>query len=77
MRNEISYKRSELLDQDIYFDEVVDILCVALAELPSVLPVTEVAEAFLRVQHGPAFICRMVANMPDAFHEGSNADIYI
>lgn len=70
MRPESTYKSSELLDQEIYFDEVADVLCVALAELPILLPITEVAEALLRTLHGPHFICRMVANMPDTFFEG-------
>ena len=70
MRTEISHKSSELLDQEIYFDEVADVLCVALAELPILLPITEVAEALLRTLYGPQFICRMVSNMPDTFHEG-------
>lgn len=70
MRQETGPKSSELLDQEIYFDEVADVLCVVLAELPVLLPINEVAEALLRTLHGPAFICRMVANMPDTFHEG-------
>ena len=41
-----------------------------LAELPVLLPITEVAEALLRTQHGPTFITRMVGNMPDTFYEG-------
>ena len=45
-------------------------LCVVMAELPVLLPVTDVAEALLRTLHGPSFICRMVANMPDTFYEG-------
>nr|CAG4641461.1 EOG090X0154 [Eurycercus lamellatus] len=69
LRPEGACKNSELLDQDIYFDEVADVLCVVLAELPVLLPTTEVAEALLRTLHGPSFICRMVANMPDTFHE--------
>lgn len=70
MKIDNTYKSSELLDQEIYFDEVADVLCVALAELPILLPITEVAEALLRTYHGPFFICRIVANMPDTFHEG-------
>ena len=58
-------------DQEIYFDEVADVLCVALAELTILLPITEVAEALLRTLHGPSFICRIVANMPDTFNEGN------
>lgn len=71
MRPDTGYKSSELLDQEIYFDEVADALCVVLAELPVLLPVTEVAEALLRTLHGPSFVCRMVANMPDTFSEGA------
>ncbi|EFX78427.1 hypothetical protein DAPPUDRAFT_105173 [Daphnia pulex] len=62
IRPETTYKSSELLDQEIYFDEVVDVLCVALAELSILLPITEVAEALLRTLHGPSFICQIVAN---------------
>ncbi|EFX85507.1 hypothetical protein DAPPUDRAFT_300423 [Daphnia pulex] len=69
IRPETTYKSSELLDQEIYFDEVADVLCVALAELTILLPITEVAEALLRTLHGPSFICRIVANMPDTFNE--------
>ena len=70
VRPETGYKSSELLDQEIYFEEVADVLCVVMAELPVLLPVTDVAEALLRTLHGPSFICRMVANMPDTFYEG-------
>ncbi len=76
MRPEVACKPSELLDQDIYMDEVCDVLCVVLAELPVLLPTTEVAEALLRTQHGPSFICRMVANMPDIFYEGIQLKIH-
>nr|CAG4643017.1 EOG090X0154 [Ilyocryptus agilis] len=68
-RPETPIKVSELLDQEIYFDEVADVLCVVLAELPVLLYITDVAEALLRTPHGPAYICRMVANMPDTFQE--------
>lgn len=66
----MTFKSSELLDQEIYFDEVADVLCVVLAELPVLLPIADVAEALLRTQFGPVFITRMVANMPDTFYEG-------
>lgn len=69
MKPETTFKSSELLDQEIYFDEVADVLCVALAELTILLPIAEVAEALLRTLHGPSFICRIVANMPDTFNE--------
>ena len=39
------------------------------AELPGLLPITEVAEALLHVQNGPWLLCRVIANSPDTFHE--------
>lgn len=45
-------------------------LCIALAELPALLPPAEVAEALLHVTNGPTLIARMVANQPDCFREG-------
>jgi len=39
-------------------------------ELPSLLPVVELAEALLHVQNGAWLLCRVVANSPDSFYEG-------
>lgn len=39
-------------------------------ELPSLLPIAEVAEALLHVQNGAWLLCRVVANSPDSFLEG-------
>ena len=39
-------------------------------ELPSLLPVVQVAEALLRLETGPYFLCRLIANMPDHFDQG-------
>nr|CAG4640631.1 EOG090X0154 [Eulimnadia texana] len=72
-RNETGYRSSELFDHAIYLDEVSDVLCVVLAELPVLLPITEVAEALLRVQQGPVLIARIVANMPDTLNEVCHA----
>ena len=60
-------KASELFDTDIYLEEVSDVLCISQAELPHLLPMTQVAEALLRVKNGPWLLCRLVANNPDCF----------
>ena len=70
MRLQSFTKSSELFDNDCYLEEVSDVLCIALAELPSLLPAAEVAEALLRLNNGPSVICKMVANQPDCFREG-------
>ncbi|XP_042876307.1 integrator complex subunit 2-like isoform X2 [Penaeus japonicus] len=63
------HKSSELFDNPCYLEEVSDVLCIALAELPALLPPAEVAEALLHVTNGPTLITRMVANQPDCFRE--------
>ena len=60
-------RASELFDTDIYLEEVSDVLCISQAELPHLLPMTEVAEALLRVKNGSWLLCRLVANNPDSF----------
>lgn len=42
-----------------------------IAELPSLLPIVEVAEALLHVHNGDWFLCLLVANVPDSFNEGN------
>jgi len=42
-------------------------LCV---ELPTLLPIVELAEVLLHVQNGAWLLCRLVANLPDSFYEG-------
>lgn len=69
-RPDFYHKSSELFDNPCYLAEVSDVLCIALAELPSLLPPAEVAEALLHVTHGPTLIANMVANQPDCFREG-------
>ncbi|KAK4288012.1 hypothetical protein Pmani_030992 [Petrolisthes manimaculis] len=68
-RPDFYHKSSELFDNPCYLAEVSDVLCIALAELPSLLPPAEVAEALLHVTHGPTLIANMVANQPDCFRE--------
>ncbi|XP_026287192.1 integrator complex subunit 2 [Frankliniella occidentalis] len=62
-------KQSELFDNAVYIDEICDVICIALEELPSILNHIEVVEIFLHVQHGPRIICTIVANQPDVFRE--------
>lgn len=46
-------------------------------ELPSLLPIVDVAEALLHVKNGAWFLCLLVANVPDSFSEGTVCtDIY-
>lgn len=54
----------------VYLEEVADVLCIAQAELPSLLPITEVAETLLHVPNGGWMLCRLVANFPDCYKEG-------
>ncbi|XP_063858155.1 integrator complex subunit 2-like isoform X1 [Scylla paramamosain] len=68
-RQDFYHKASELFDNPCYLEEVSDVLCIALAELPALLPPAEVAEALLHVTNGPVLISRMVANQPDCFRE--------
>lgn len=63
------YRPSELFDNDVYIDEVSDVLSIAVAELPSTLQLSEVAETLLHVKNGASLICRLVANAPETFHE--------
>lgn len=63
-------KQSELFDNSVYIDEICDVICIALEELPSILNHIDVIEIFLHVQHGPRIICTIVANQPDVFREG-------
>lgn len=67
---EFFMKQSELFDNAVYINEICDVICIALEELPSILNHIEVVEIFLHVQHGPRIICTIVANQPDVFREG-------
>lgn len=42
-------------------------------ELPSLLPIVDVAEALLHVRNGDWFMCLLVANVPDSFSEGESS----
>lgn len=69
-------KSSELFDNDIYIEEISDVICIALAELPTLLSVATIMETLLHVHNGPAIICRVVANFPDSFKEGITTTNY-
>ncbi|EDX18216.1 GD17348 [Drosophila simulans] len=60
---------SEMLDDGIYLEEVVDILCIALAELPSLLNILELTDALVHVPNGHRIICALVANFPDCYRD--------
>ncbi|XP_026995383.1 integrator complex subunit 2 [Tachysurus fulvidraco] len=66
---EFFLKSSELFESQVYLEEVADVLCILQAELPSLLPVIDVAEALLHVRNGVWFLCLLVANVPDSFNE--------
>ncbi|XP_041348716.1 integrator complex subunit 2-like [Gigantopelta aegis] len=62
-------KQSELFESEVYLEEVCDVLCIAQAELPNLLPMTDLAEALLCVKNGAGLICQLVANCPESFTE--------
>lgn len=66
---EFFLRSSELFESSVYLEEVADVLCILQAELPSLLPIIEVAEALLHVKNGEWFLCLLVANVPDSFNE--------
>ncbi|CAH1791964.1 unnamed protein product [Owenia fusiformis] len=68
-RTEFYHKSSELFESEAYLEEVSDVLCIAQAELPKLLPLSEVAEALLHVSNGSWLLCRLITNVPDSFLE--------
>lgn len=72
-KTEFYQKRSEMFESLVYLEEVADVLCIAQAELPSLLPITEVAETLLHVPNGGWMLCRLVANSPDCYKEVCNS----
>ncbi|XP_076024838.1 integrator complex subunit 2 [Genypterus blacodes] len=69
LNGEFFLKSSELFESPVYLEEVADVLCILQAELPSLLPIVDVAEALLHVRNGDWFLCLLVANVPDSFNE--------
>ncbi|XP_028176807.1 integrator complex subunit 2 [Ostrinia furnacalis] len=62
-------KPSELFDNDIYLEEITDVICISLAELSNLLNICDVVEVLLHVNKGPTIISWVVANMPDMLQE--------
>lgn len=72
-------KSNELFDDGIYLDEITDIICIALAELPSLFTIHEVVDTLIYVNKGSSIICAIIANFPDCYvdilsHLISNCD---
>ncbi|XP_015117124.1 integrator complex subunit 2 [Diachasma alloeum] len=67
--NEFLIKQSDLFDNAVYMEEIAYVICIALAELPALLSIRDIAETLLHVKHGPEIICWIVANSPDSFSE--------
>lgn len=66
---EFILKCSELFDDGIYLDEITDIICIALAELPSLFTIQEVVETLVYVNNGSSIICAIIANFPDCYKD--------
>ncbi|PZC78825.1 integrator complex subunit 2 [Helicoverpa armigera] len=66
---ECCVKPSELFDNDVYLEEVTDVINISLAELPNLLNVCDIVEVLLYVNKGPIIISWVVANMPDTLQE--------
>ncbi|KAM8975093.1 integrator complex subunit 2 [Pelodytes ibericus] len=66
---EFFMKSSELFESPVHMEEAADVLCILQAELHTLLPITNMAEALLHVRNGAWFLCLLVANVPDSFSE--------
>ncbi|XP_055840595.1 integrator complex subunit 2 isoform X2 [Episyrphus balteatus] len=66
---EFLIKQSELFEDGIYLEEIIDIICISLAELPSLLNVQELIDVLVYVNNGPRIICSIVANFPDCYRD--------
>ncbi|XP_014297506.1 integrator complex subunit 2 [Microplitis demolitor] len=66
---DFSIKQSDLFDNAVYMEEISYVICIALAELPALLSISDIAETLLHVKHGPEIICWVVANSPDSFFD--------
>ncbi|CAH0551787.1 unnamed protein product [Brassicogethes aeneus] len=67
--HEYFLRSSDLFDNDIFTEELADIICIAIAELPTTLSITNICDTLLHVHNGPVIIGRIVANFPDCFRE--------
>lgn len=71
---ECCVKPSELFDNDVYLEEICDVINISLAELPNLLNVVDIVEVLLYVNKGPILVSWVVANMPDTLQEGEFYD---
>ena len=53
---------SELFESAAYLQDVSDVICIACAELPSLLQLTSVSEALLCFSNGIPLLCKLIAN---------------
>lgn len=60
-------KQSDLFECSVYTEEILDALCISMAELPNLLNILDMAEALLCVSNGPTLVCQLVANNPETF----------
>lgn len=66
-----SVKPSELFDNDVYLEEITDVICISLAELPNLLNICDIVEVLLHVNKGATIISWVVSNMPDTLQDGN------
>ncbi|GFO32797.1 integrator complex subunit 2 [Plakobranchus ocellatus] len=62
-------KQSDLFECHVYSDEILDVLCIAMAELPNLLNMLDIVEALMCVGNGNRLVCQLVANNPESFLE--------
>ncbi|EDV29323.1 uncharacterized protein TRIADDRAFT_18353 [Trichoplax adhaerens] len=65
-----------LIDHCQFLDEIVDVICILVAEMPSALPINEVIEALLMIENGSEVICRLIVNLPYLFDQACQGLIY-
>nr|XP_039268166.1 integrator complex subunit 2-like [Styela clava] len=56
--------KSELFSCIAYLQVVSDVLCIAVAELPTLLNILDMAEALMYVPNGGKVLCKLLANNP-------------
>lgn len=64
-----TFYKSELFELDVYINEISDVICCAMFELPNTLRPLDIVEALLYVRMGPRLICRIAANFSEHFEE--------
>ncbi|CAG5122619.1 unnamed protein product [Candidula unifasciata] len=72
-KNASYHKQSDLFECSVYTYEILDALCIAMAELPNLLNLLDISEALLCVENGCRLICQLVANNPEMFLEVCNS----